>query len=51
MTDKAAYVREIIKRLDKAYPHAHIALKFANPLELLVSVMLSAQSTDVALTC
>ncbi len=47
MTDKAAYAREVIKRLDKAYPNARIALKFSNPLELLVSVILSAQSTDV----
>lgn len=42
--------RERIKKLDKAlkklYPRAHIELNFGNPLELLVAVQLSAQSTD-----
>jgi len=47
MTPTASYAREIIKRLEKAYPDARIALHFSNPLELLVSVILSAQSTDV----
>jgi endonuclease-3 len=47
MTENEAYTREIIKRLDKAYPDARIALNFSNPLELLVAVILSAQSTDV----
>ena len=47
MTQKASYVREVIARLEKAYPDARIALHFSNPLELLVSVILSAQSTDV----
>ena len=37
---------EILKRLKKAYPQATIALRFATPLECLVSVILSAQSTD-----
>jgi endonuclease-3 len=40
-------IREIIDRLAAAHPDATIALKFRNPLELLVSVMLSAQTTDV----
>lgn len=40
-------ISEIIKRLKKAYPRATIALGFANPLELLVSTILSAQCTDV----
>ncbi len=40
-------VRPIIDRLATAYPDATIALKFRSPLELLVSVMLSAQTTDV----
>ncbi len=47
MAQQAAYAREIIKRLERAYPHARIALHFSNPLELLVAVILSAQSTDV----
>ena len=29
-----------------AHPDAQVALRFATPLELLVSVMLSAQTTD-----
>jgi endonuclease-3 len=39
-------VREIIKRLEEEYPDAKIALKFSNPLELLVATILSAQTTD-----
>jgi endonuclease-3 len=37
---------EIIKRLSAAYPDAKIALKFSNPMELLVATILSAQCTD-----
>jgi endonuclease III len=37
----------IIQRLAAAHPDATIALRFRSPLELLVSVMLSAQTTDV----
>jgi endonuclease-3 len=37
----------IIERLAAAHPDATIALRFRSPLELLVSVMLSAQTTDV----
>jgi endonuclease-3 len=40
-------IREIIDRLAAAHPDATIALRFRSPLELLVSVMLSAQTTDV----
>jgi endonuclease III len=40
-------IRPIIDRLAAAHPDATIALKFRSPLELLVSVMLSAQTTDV----
>ena len=39
-------VRPVVERLTAAYPDATIALRFRNPLELLVSVMLSAQTTD-----
>ncbi len=38
---------EIMQRLDRAYPHARIALNFSNPLELLIATILSAQSTDI----
>ena len=44
---KKERVREIVRRLAATHPDAKIALRFANPLELLVSVMLSAQTTDV----
>ena len=37
----------IVERLADEYPEATIALRFRNELELLVSVMLSAQTTDV----
>ena len=36
----------IIRRLKRAYPDAHVALRFSNPLEMLVSTILSAQCTD-----
>ena len=44
---KRARIREIIDRLATAHPDAPIALKSRSPLELLVAVMLSAQTTDV----
>ena len=37
---------EIITRLSKAHPDAHVALNFTNPLECLVATILSAQCTD-----
>jgi endonuclease-3 len=37
---------EVIKRLKRAYPEAKVALRFSNPLEMLVATILSAQSTD-----
>lgn len=36
----------MVRRLAEAYPDAHIELNFGNPLELLVAVVLSAQTTD-----
>jgi endonuclease-3 len=44
---KRARVRPVIERLTREHPDATIALRFRNDLELLVSVMLSAQTTDV----
>ena len=44
---KKERIRPVIERLEAAHPDATIALKFRNELELLVSVMLSAQTTDV----
>ncbi len=39
-------VREVMARLDREMPEAHIELDFTNHLELLVAVILSAQCTD-----
>src|SRR5947199_6933110 len=44
---KKQRIRPIVERLAAEHADAAIALKFRNPLELLVSVMLSAQTTDV----
>jgi endonuclease III len=44
---KRARIGPIIERLAAAHPDATIALRFRSPLELLVSVLLSAQTTDV----
>jgi endonuclease-3 len=44
---KRARIRPVIERLKAAHPDAKIALRSQNPLELLVAVMLSAQTTDV----
>jgi endonuclease-3 len=44
---KKERVRPVVDRLAELHADARIALRFANPLELLVSVMLSAQTTDV----
>jgi len=37
---------EAIRLLKEAYPDATVALRFSDPLECLVAVILSAQSTD-----
>jgi endonuclease-3 len=44
---KKERIRPVIDRLAVEHADAKIALRFRNPLELLVSVMLSAQTTDV----
>ena len=41
-----AQADEVIKRLKRRYPGAHITLRFSSPLELLVATVLSAQCTD-----
>jgi endonuclease-3 len=48
VTKKSRTVRaeQIYSRLDSAYPDAKCALDFANPLQLLIATILSAQSTD-----
>src|ERR1700739_3305830 len=40
-------VKAILHGLDEAYPAATCALKHDNPFQLLISTILSAQSTDV----
>ena len=39
-------VAEILVILEKNYPQAKVALTFSNPLEMLMSTILSAQCTD-----
>ena len=40
-------VKKILPVLERIYPDAKTALNFANPLELLIATILSAQCTDV----
>jgi len=44
---KRERIRPVIERLQAAHPDAVIALRFRSDFELLISVMLSAQTTDV----
>lgn len=44
--DRKRRTRSIITRLKREFPDAACALDHANPLELLVATILSAQSTD-----
>jgi len=39
-------LRDVMRRLKRAYPDAKTALNHTNPFELLVATILSAQSTD-----
>lgn len=48
MTDAQERAAEILRRLEEAYPHAHIMLTYNTPFQLLIAVMLSAQTTDVS---
>jgi endonuclease-3 len=43
----ASRVREILQKLDEAYPDVHCALEHKTPFQLLISTILSAQCTDV----
>jgi len=45
MKDKTK-IAEILRILKETYPEAKIALRFENPLQLLVATILSAQCTD-----
>ncbi len=44
--DKAKRTKKIIAGLHQAYPDAHCELDHANPLQLLIATILSAQCTD-----
>jgi endonuclease III len=44
--ERRARAAEIVDRLERAMPDVRIALEFQDDLQLLVSVILSAQSTD-----
>lgn len=46
MPSDAAQARKIFNALKKTYPDAHCELDFANPLQLAVATILSAQCTD-----
>ena len=43
---RAARLSQIIARLQRTYPDVHCELNYANPLQLLVATILSAQCTD-----
>ncbi len=44
--EAAGRVKKILTVLKKIYPSATVALRFGNPLELLIATILSAQCTD-----
>lgn len=46
-TEAAERIKKILPILKKTYPGAKTALNYANPLELLIATILSAQCTDV----
>lgn len=45
--DRQERACETMRRLGELYPAAHIALDYSDPFQLLVAVILSAQTTDV----
>jgi endonuclease-3 len=46
-SDASSRIGKILGQLKKDYPDSSIALTYANPLELLIATILSAQCTDV----
>src|SRR3954468_14008098 len=46
LQQKTERTRKIIESLREAYPDAHCELVHANPLQLLIATILSAQCTD-----
>lgn len=47
LTSQRRRARRILRELTRLYPSVRSALNFNNPLQLLISVILSAQCTDV----
>ena len=45
---KSENTKRFLDELDSLFPDAHCELKHSNPLELLVAVILSAQTTDAS---
>src|SRR5690242_7149030 len=45
--DAKKHAAQVVKILQQTYPEAECALKFNNPLQLLIATILSAQCTDV----
>jgi endonuclease-3 len=45
--DAKKHAAQVVKILQQTYPDAECALKFNNPLQLLIATILSAQCTDV----
>src|ERR1039457_7690033 len=43
---KSVRLKKIIAALDRTYPEAHCELNHADPLQLLIATILSAQCTD-----
>lgn len=41
-------LKRILDELDRLFPNARCELNYSNPLELLIAVMLSAQTTDAS---
>jgi len=46
LSSQKARVQKIIDRLEKVHPDAKLDLDFANPLELLIALILAAQARD-----
>jgi len=46
MPARSARLKKIIAALDRAYPEAHCELEHADPFQLLIATILSAQCTD-----
>jgi endonuclease III len=44
--EQSGRILGILSALDRTYPNAQCALKYTNPLELLIATILSAQCTD-----